>query len=431
MTPTQPTPPTAADVLILGGGTAGITTAAQLRKQRSDLQIRLLEPAEYHYYQPAWTLVGGGTYDLEATRRPMRSVIPDGVHWVQASAVEIDPASQRVTDGNGTMHSYHYLIVALGVALDWDGIPGLADNVGQKNGVCSNYSYETVSYTWECLQELQDGNAIFTQPATPIKCGGAPQKIMYLTEDYLRRHNRRASVNVAFFSPGTKIFGVKTFADTLEQIVKSRGIMTHFHMVPVEIRGAAREVVFEQKPEAPEPLQLEYLDPGGAMGARLEGDGRVVFPYTMLHTAPPHVPPAVVRNSKLAHQTGGQKGWANVDPYSLQSPDYPNVFALGDVAGIPNAKSGAAVRKEVPVVVANLLQQMDQDRLSTPAQYDGYSSCPIVTRYGRMMLAEFDYNNEPQPSLPVDTSQERWTMWLVKKYYLPWMYWHQMLKGKT
>jgi sulfide:quinone oxidoreductase len=358
----------------------------------------------------------------------MGEVIPKGVKWIQAAADRIDPAANTVHTTTGETVTYDYLAVATGVVYDWDQIPGLKEGLGT-NGITTNYQYDTAQYTWEALQNLTGGNAIFTQPATPVKCGGAPQKIMYLTDHYLRKQNRRDNVNLAFFTPGTVIFGVEAFRKTLEKIVAEREIATNFYMKPVEVRPDARQIVFEYTGEGS--LSLAEADPGGKLGATLEGGKRLVVPFELLHTAPPHAAPEVIQKSPLAHQEGPMKGWMNVDQYTLQSPDYPNVFGLGDVAGIPNAKSGAAVRQEVPVVERNLHSVMTTGALPENAStYDGYSSCPIVTGYGRLVLAEFDYNNEPQPSFPFDTTKERWSMYMLKKYIIPWMYWNRMLKGK-
>ncbi|MEQ9442984.1 MAG: FAD/NAD(P)-binding oxidoreductase [Cyclobacteriaceae bacterium] len=414
-------------ILIIGGGTAGITVAAQLLRKDKSLDIGIIEPSEKHYYQPAWTLVGAGTYDLEDTIRQEKKCIPAGATWIKEHAQQIDPDQQVVLTREGRSYAYQYLVVAPGIQLDWDAIPGLKEGIG-KNGLTSNYDKQYVEYTWELLQKFRGGNALFTQPTTPIKCGGAPQKIMYLAEDYFRKHKVRDKTNIIFATPGTVIFGVASFARTLNEILKERDIHARFFHRLVEIRPEKKEAVYELTKEELLPVTLSQEDQ--QFQIRTEGNSKLVIPYEIMHLAPPQSAPDFIKQSPLA-VPDSPYGWVDVNKYTLQHNRYPNVFSLGDVASTPNAKTGAAIRKQAPVVVNNLLSMMQQQKnLLINPQYNGYGSCPIVTRYGRMMLAEFDYDNHATPSFPFDTAKERWSMWLLKKYFLPWFYWNRMLKGK-
>jgi len=416
------------DILIIGGGSAGITVAARLLRKRPNLSVGIIEPNEKHYYQPAWTLVGAGAYKMASTIKNEKDLIPAKAHWIKAYAQTLQPEQNQVVLHNGQVISYQYLVVAAGIQLNWGAIPGLKENIG-KNGVCSNYHQDYAPYTWECLQDFKGGTALFTQAATPIKCGGAPQKIMYLAEDFLRKKGLRDQSNVVFASPGSVIFGVKKFAKTLSKIVSERDIHVHFYYKLVEIRGEKKEAVFEINSEHSGCSAIED-DTIRALNLRIEGEHRVVIPYEILHLAPPQSAPDFIKASPLAKQ-GDPYGWVEVDKHSLQHTRFENVFALGDVANTPNAKTGAAVRKQAPVLVQNLLKHMDTGQLQKPAQYNGYGSCPLVTRYGRMVLAEFDYSNKPTPSFPFNTAKERYSMWLFKKYLLPWLYWKLMLRGKA
>ncbi len=411
-------------VLIIGGGTAGITVAAQLLRERPQLKLAIIEPSDKHYYQPAWTLVGAGTYRFEDTERDEKDLIPKGAEWIKESAESIDPEYQQVTLENGQQVDYQTLIVATGVQYNWNVIPGLSQSIGTQ-GITSNYDKKYTEYTWEALQQFQQGNALFTQPHTPIKCGGAPQKIMYLAEHYFRKEGKRANTNIIFATPGTVIFGVEPYKGALQKIIRERNIHTFFFHKLVEIRPQEKTAVYEVTnpehiPDVNDPVNQK-------LGIKLEDDGRVVIPFNFLHTAPPQSAPDFIKNSALSKKDDPY-GFVEVDQYTLQHPHFRNVFALGDVAGTPNAKTGAAVRKQAPVVVENLLKFIDEQPLE--AQYNGYSSCPIVTGYGKMLLAEFDYQNNAAPSLPVNTSRPRWDMWILKKYILPWFYWHRMLRGK-
>ena len=413
-------------IVIIGGGTGGITVAARLLNADSNLDVAIIEPSSKHYYQPAWTLVGAGTYDLKDTERNEKDFIPKGAKWIQDKVTSVDPDNNTVTTSEKGIIGYDYLVVAAGIQYNWDAIPGLKEALG-KYGVTSNYEKDMTTYTWELLQKTRKGNALFTQPATPIKCGGAPQKIMHLAEDYWRKQGVRKDINVIFATPGTVIFGVKKFADTLNKIVHDRNILTRYYHKLVAIDPEKKEAVYQfTKPDEKAVLTEEDKK----LGIRLEGDDKFIIPFEMLHTPPPQSAPDFIKNSKLA-KSDDPYGWVDVDKHTLQHVKYPNVYSLGDAASTPNAKTGAAVRKQAPVLVENLLDTMKNQPLAGNHTYDGYGSCPLVTRYGRMVLAEFDYDNKPTPSFPINTAKERYSMWILKKYFLPWLYWNRMLKGKA
>lgn len=391
-------------ILILGGGTAGITTAAHLiRAGAGANQIAILEPSPVHYYQPIWTLVGAGSVRGETSVREEKGLIPRGVEWIRDSAAEIDPDGKTVTTASSGKIGYDYLIVATGVELDFDGIPGLREAIAT-GSVSTNYRFDLAPKTWELIRNFRGGVALFHMPSTPIKCPGAPQKIMYLAADYFRRHGVRADVMYGSALPA--IYGIKEYAAVLNPVVQRYGIDARYSHQLVSIDSAKREAVFELTSDAARP--------------------KVAIQYDLLHVVPPQRPPAFIRQSPLADP----QGWVKVNQNTMQSTLYPNVFALGDVAGTPNAKTGASACKQAPVVAANLLTLM---RGKDPAeQYDGYVACPIVTGYGKMLLCEFDYTKKPTPTLPfINTCKERYDMWLLKKYALPWMYWNIALQGRT
>jgi sulfide:quinone oxidoreductase len=387
-------------VVIVGGGTAGITVAARLRRTGTPLDIVIIEPSTKHYYQPLWTLVGGGVFPKEASEREEAHLIPTGVTWMRDAVTEFDPEHNAVVTREGKRVSYDFLVVAPGIQIDWDKVKGLPEAIG-RDGVCSNYAYEYVSYTWECIKHFSGGNAIFTLPNTPIKCGGAPQKIMYLADDYFRRSGVRTRSRVIFASAGSSIFAVKKYATALNRVIARKGIDTLYQHNLIEVRPQQKKAVFE----------------------RLDTHEQVVLPYDLLHVTPPMSAPDVIKRSPLASEAG----WVEVDKHTLQHVRYANVFSLGDASSLPTSKTGAAIRKQAPVVVKNLLATMQGKPL--PARYDGYTSCPLVTGYGRLILAEFDYDLQPQETFPFDQSKERYSMYLLKKYGLPALYWHGMMKG--
>jgi len=391
-------------VLVVGGGSAGITVAARLRNLPAPPEVGLVEPSEKHYYQPLWTLVGAGVFEKETTVREEADYIPEGVTWIHDRVTAFEPSASAVVTASGARLTYDQLVVAAGIQLDWGAIRGLEGNVG-KDGVCSNYSYDLVDSTWESLRRFEGGNAIFTFPSTAIKCAGAPQKIMYLADDHFRRRGVRSRARVVFASACPSIFGVKHYAKTLDEVVARKGIETLFRHDLVELRAASKEAVFRR------------LDDGGG--------SELVLPYSLLHVVPPQSAPDVVKESELA----GPGGWVEVHKYTLQHVRHPNVFALGDCSSLPTGRTGAAVRKQAPVLVENLMAFRAGRPLT--AHYDGYASCPLITGYGKLVMAEFDYDGRPAESFPFDQSRERYSMYALKAYGLPQMYWNAMLRGRA
>lgn len=387
-------------VLIIGGGTAGISVAARLMRAIGDIDIAIVEPSEKHYYQPIWTLVGAGVVDREESVRDEYSLIPGGVKWIKDFVAAVKPEQHVVKLGSGEEVSYDYLVVAPGIQIDWNKIPGLVETLG-KNGVCSNYSYETVNGTWEMISQFKGGQAIFTQPATPVKCGGAPQKIAYLAEEHFCDAGVRGRTEITFASANPSIFSVPKYAKTLNRVLERKRIHTLFRHDLVSIDGQKQEATFKN------------LDSGESK----------ILPYDLIHVTPPMSAPDFIKHSALADQAG----WVDVDRATLQHKRFPKVFALGDASNLPTSKTGAAIRKQSPVLVANLISAMRGQPLGE--SYDGYTSCPLVTGYHSLVLAEFDYDLQPQESFPFDQSEERYTMYLLKKDILPQMYWLGMMKG--
>ena len=391
-------------VLIVGGGAAGITVAARLKRFRPSLEVAILEPSSDHYYQPGWTLVGGGLFTLEQTRRNEASLIPAGVSWIREGAAGFDPANNTVTTTGGQTLTYDALVVATGMKLCWEAIKGLPEALGQ-GGVCSNYAKEFAAYTWECIQHFQGGNAVFTCPPMPIKCPGAPQKIAYLADDAIKRDPAVAAKSAVIYATATPgIFGIPTYAAPLREVVKRKGIDARYSHVLTEVRAASKEAVFKVTTEGEQPREE-------------------VIPYALLHVTPPMAASDVVAQSPLA----AASGFVEVDKHSLQHVRFANVFAIGDVSGMPNSKTAAAVRGQAPVLVTNLLAQLDGGK--GDGTYDGYSCCPLITGYGKTIMAEFNYEQQPVPSFPLDPTQERWSMWVVKTRILPWLYWNRMIRG--
>ncbi|MCS6895293.1 MAG: NAD(P)/FAD-dependent oxidoreductase [Bacteroidia bacterium] len=398
-------------VLIVGGGNAGLSVMNYLLRKRSDLQIGLIEPSETHYYQPAWTLVGGGAYKLENTIRREQDYIPKEVTWIKDRVVSFEPEQNAVLTEGGKRVTYDFMVVAPGIQLDWHKIKGATEWLG-KNGVCSIYTPQTAVYTHQVIESLTGkGKAVFTAPGTPVKCGGAPMKIMFLTADNLRRRGLLKPGIVYYYSAGTVIFAVKKYAETLIKVADRYHIQRNFKHELVEIDGQNKVAYFEDR-NGSEPT-------------------RVAVEFEMLHVVPPQSAPDFIKRSPLA-VPDNPLGWIDVNKHTLQHNRYPNIFALGDASSLPTSKTGAAIRKQTTPLVENLLYCIDNRTtdLKQPKEYNGYSACPIITGYGKLVLAEFDYNLTPQESFPFDQSKERYSMWLLKREVLPRMYWWAILKGR-
>ena len=392
-------------IVIIGGGNAGISVAARLRIKGQD-DIAVIEPSDKHYYQPLWTMIGGGQGNIKSTERPQASVMPQGVAWIKGAAEGVDPEKNEVRLSDGTVVSYDYLVVCPGIQLDWDKTPGLPEALKTPN-VSSNYRFDLAPKTWQMIRHMKQGTAVFTMPTDPIKCGGAPQKIAYLAADHWRKEGVLDDIHVILVLPSPGMFGVKVFSDELEKVAAKYGIDVRFNSELTEVDGATQTATIRDNSS---------------------GESEDIH-YDIMHVVPKQSAPDWVKNSPLA-DPDNPLGYVKVDKHTLQHTEYPNVFSLGDASSAPNSKTGAAIRKQAPVLVKNLLAAMEGRALSPT--YEGYASCPLVTSQRSVLLAEFNYKMEPTPSIPViDTTKPRFDMWVLKRYGLPFMYWNLILKGRA
>jgi sulfide:quinone oxidoreductase len=398
--------PESYDVLIVGGGAGGVATAASLLKRRPHAKVAIIEPREEHYYQPGWTLVGAGVFERGQTVRRMREVLPDGVKWIRGAVAGFLPEKNEVTLENGERYGYEVLIVAPGLKLNWDAVEGLSETLG-KNGVTSNYRYDLAPYTWELVQGLRKGKALFTQPPMPIKCAGAPQKAMYLSADYWLRTGVLKDIDVEFCNAGGVLFGVPEYVPALMEYVERYDATLSFNHNLVKVDGEKKLATFEVT----------------------EGETKstVEKEFEMMHVCPPQTGLDFIKASPLADAAG----WVDVDQATLQHKKYPNIFGLGDGCSTPNAKTAAAVRKQAPVAAVNAIAVLDGRELV--AQYDGYGSCPLTVERGKIVLAEFGYGGKLMPSFPewiIDGKRPSRRAWFLKERMLPPMYWQGMFRGR-
>ncbi len=406
-TPTETAEDARFDVVIVGGGAAGIAVASSLKSRKADLDIAIIDPADIHYYQPGWTMVGGGIFKAAQTAKTMGSLIPSGVHWIKSAVAAFEPKDNAVVLDGCRVVKYDRLVVCPGLKLDWNKVDGLVETLG-KNGVTSNYRYDLAPYTWHLVQNLNHGRALFTQPPMPIKCAGAPQKALYLSGDHWKRTGVLENIQIEFMNAGGVLFGVKDYVPALMDYVKRYDAKLNFFHNLVSIDGPSRTATFEVKePEA---------------DAR-----RVEVGFDMIHVTPPQTAPDFIRVSPLADQAG----WVDVDQATLRHKTFDNVWSLGDVMNAPNAKTAAAARKQAPVVAENLVA--DIDGRQPHAEYDGYGSCPLTVERGKIVLAEFGYGGKLLPSFPkwlIDGTKPSHAAWLLKERLLPPIYWKAMLRGK-
>jgi sulfide:quinone oxidoreductase len=415
-------------ILIIGGGNAGLSVASQLLHKRSNLKIAIVDPSEKHYYQPAWTLVGAGIFDVNKTVRNEKDLIPKNTTWLKEAVSEFEPTDNKVKCISGTEITYDYMIVCPGIQLDWNKIKGLKETLG-KNNISSNYDFNSAPYTWEMIKNFKGGTAVFTNPSTPIKCGGAPHKIMYLAVDYWRKKGILDKCDVHYVSGATVIFGVPEYKATLEKVLLKGNIKVHYSANTIAIDGNNKTIEFETKNT--EFVKQSLSKSAATCYSIAEGNdadsvSRVTMNFDLCHSVPPQSAPDFIKNSPLRDQANAL-GYVEIDKNTMQHSRFPNIFALGDCTNAPCSKTGAAIRKQAPVVVTNLLEVMDKKALT--ASYDGYSACPIPTQYGKLMLAEFDYTNKPKMTFPIDQAKPNWFMWILKTKVLPWLYWNKILKG--
>ncbi len=395
------------DVVIVGGGAAGIAVASSLKARQPDLDVAIVDPAESHYYQPGWTMVGAGIFKPETTAKAMGSLIPNGVRWIKAAVAAFEPENNAVVLDGCQVLKYKRLLVCPGLKLDWHGVEGLVETLG-KNGVTSNYRYDLAPYTWELVESFEGGRAVFTQPPLPIKCAGAPQKAMYLSADYWNRTGKLGDISIEFHNAGGALFGVKDYVPALMKYVERYQARLNFFSNMVAIDGPGKKAWFEVKQPDTEAKTIE-------------------IDFDMIHVCPPQSAPDFIRVSPLSDGAG----WVDVDQATLRHKSFDNIWSLGDVMSAPNAKTAAAARKQAPIVAANIIA--DINNTGVLAHYDGYGSCPLTVERGKIVLAEFGYGGKLLPSFPtwlLDGRKPTRAAWLLKEQILPPIYWKAMLRGR-
>lgn len=388
-------------LIILGGGAGGISTASSILSKKKDLknEVLIIEPSDYHFFQPGWPLVGSGEMKPEETKKPTEKVIPKGARWMKAFVDGVDPVKREVTAG-GTTVSYDFMVVAMGLELDFDSIKGAKDALG-KNGVTTNYLYNFTGYTYESLKKTMTGNIVVSRPRSKIKGGVSAENSIFTMDDFIKKHDRE--VNIVFRSGRTEIFDVKKYSDSLKEQLEAKNIDYKLNEELIEVRGEAKEAVFKNH----------------------ETGERHTVPFEMLVITPTMHGPAALNGSGLLDDGG----WVDVDKHTMMHNTYTTVFSLGDAASLPTVKMGAAVREQYKILVDNLIERMDD---KDPSHiYEGKTACPVATEYGELILAEFGYDKVPKETTFLDQSDDKKLFYQFKKNMLPFMYWYGLLKGKA
>ncbi|GGB08560.1 NAD(P)/FAD-dependent oxidoreductase [Macrococcus hajekii] len=387
-------------VIILGGGSGGISTASRLVKAGIK-NIAIIEHSDYHAYQPAWPLAGSGAEKKEDSRKKMKKIIPSGVKWIKQKVTGIQAPERIIRLDNGEQVNYEYLVVALGLQLDFNKIDGLTDTLG-KHEVCTNYLYDYVDYTYQTLKKVKSGNVIVTKPSTPIKGGVAPENSLFTFDEFFKK-NKKNRPTLYLKTAKDLLFPVEKYRKQISKLINKKGIQYDLSHDLIAVDGPHKKATFKNL---------------------ITGD-TYDMSFDMLLVTPPMSAPDVIKQSSLSDADG----WLDINKHTLQHIRHQNIFGIGDCTNLPTVKMGAAVRKQVPVLADNLVAQIKGKSLT--ACYDGMTACPIATEYGQAIMAEFGYDMKPKESLPIDQSKTNPILYYLKKRAIPFMYWHGMLKGHS
>lgn len=424
-----------AKILVVGGGAGGIMALARLHRALPNADITIIAPNEKHIYQPGQVFIAAGLYTFDDIVKDNKDFIPDDVRWIKDEVASFDPDNNKVTTRAGEEIDYDAMVVATGIVYHYNWIKGLTENDIGKNGITSIYlnnmekgTADGGDITWQWFQAFKQAaasgrklTAIYTEPNTPCKCGGAPQKILYLSADHLKKDGLGG--DFIFATAKKKLFNIPEIEATLTDVQKRYDTITNkfeHNLVAIDVvkKIATFEETYEVKGEYDEDLE-EY--------ETFEKKRIVDMKYDFIHIVPPMGPPQALVDSPLGWQKGTAKGYLEVDQYTLQHRRYPNVFGIGDVCGIPKGKTGGSTRHHGPITVGNLVSYLEDKPLVE--KFDGYTVCPLKTEYGKIIMAEFNYEGLA-PTLPfLDPAKPRFFWWAFDLYQLKPMYWYLMLRG--
>lgn len=408
-----------ARIVIIGGGAAGISMASRLKRAVAEPDITIIDPSDKHFYQPGFTLIGGGVYGKDDVWKRQEDCMPSGVKWIKDVVTLVHPTQNRVDTARSGSFDYDFMVLAPGVKYDWSRIEGITYQTIGEGNAHTIYDWRGAQLTWPAMQEFarKGGRGVFCDTYTKHKCGGAPKKISLLTWDNARKEGTTDRINMHYYTGSKQLYDVPHFTPRLEEIYRERNI-------PVDMRCKLRAIDTHDK--------KAYFDQTVTLADGTESVKKIVAEYDFMHFLVPQCAPDFVRESGLSWTEGSlaADGWAMANKETLVHQTYPNIICLGDCAGIPTSKTSAAIRKQLPIATANLVALMEGRE--PEAKYNGYAACPIVTEYGKVLMCEFDYEKKPQITFPLsllDMSRERWVAWMLKVYGLKPIYFELMLRG--
>ena len=416
-----------AKIVIVGGGAAGIDAAARLMRSLSSPDITLIDPSQLHYYQPGFTLIAGGIYSPDEVYMNQADCIPTGVKWVKDKVIAVDANKKFVITSANEKFNYDFLVLTPGLVLNWDLVEGIDEkSIGTGDAHCL-YTHEGSIKTRQGILKFLEkgGRGVFADTYTKHKCGGAPKKICLLTEHLTRQKGIREKFKFDFFTGSKQLYNVPYFTPRLLEIYKERDVSTSVSTHVKAVDTASKKVMLAMTEK------VNTTMPDGSKKDVKKITTRVED-YDFLHFLPPMGAPKFVIDSGLSVKTGDRvaEGWIAVDKETLVHKEFPNIITFGDASGLPTSKTSAAIRKQAPIAVENLIAIMEGK--APTAKYDGYAACPIITDYGHVLMCEFDYNKNEKCSFPLsmlDMSKESRLAWMLKVYALKPMYFYGMLNG--
>ena len=390
-------------ILILGAGTAGTMAANKLRKRLdSEWDITIVDQDETHYYQPGFLFIPFGTYEPSDVVKPKREFIPKGVNYVNASITELLADDSRVVLGDGTELTYDHLIVATGTNPTPAETPGL-ESAEYGKTVHDFYTFNGAIALRDSLADFDGGTLAINIIEMPIKCPVAPLEFAFLAEAFFTQRGIRDKVDIVYVTPLDSAFTKPVAAKHLGSMFEDRGIVMESDF---------------------------YLEQVDAEGKKLVSYDEREVPYDLLVTVPINMGAAFVGKAGI----GDELNHVKVDHQNFQSPDHPNIFAIGDAAALPSSKAGSVAHFAMETFVPNFLQYLSGRPMTH--EFDGHANCYIETGHDKAMLIDFNYTTEPLPgkypipgigpfSLLKETEMNHWGKLMFK-----WMYWHLLLGGK-
>ena len=390
-------------IVILGGGTGGTLTANRLRKRysRDVATITVVDRDDAHVYQPGLLFVPFGLTTADDIVRPRGRQLHRGIEYVRSDIDRVVVAEDRVVLSDGSALPYDVLVVATGAVLQPEETEGLT-GAGWRENVHTFYDLDGATALADALATFEGGRLVVNVVDLPIKCPVAPLEFCFLADWYLQERGIRDKVQLTYVTPLDAAFTKPVAAERLAGMLAEKGVELVTEFNTGEVDGE---------------------------GGRLVGyDGREV-PFDLAVVVPVHGgAPYVARSEGL----GDALGFVTTDPHTLQSKVRPNVFAIGDAANLPASKAGSVTHFEGEVLVENIVRFLAQEPLDS--SYDGHANCFIETGFGKAMLIDFNYEQEPVPGhfpgpvgLPL-LKESRANH--LGKLMFQWVYWHGLLPGR-